>query len=175
MKDLLSLIIGFAPWILFLLLSGHTLTSLEISIVISLLASLLFGFKELRRGFLLQWGTLFFFASCLVLVNFMKVIVIAEYMGIISNGFLALIVWVSIMLGKPFTLQYARANCPKERWHDPTLIKRCRFIALVWACLLTLATFTACIKIYKPHLLPDYVYFDISIGIIFGGIIFTHL
>ena len=163
------------PWILFLFLSGHTLHTLERSIIICFLASLILGFRELRKGFILQWGTLFFFTSCAIFVNFMKVIFVAKNMGIISNGFLASTIWVTIFIRKPFTLQYARADLPKERWNDPALIRNCRFIAIIWGLLLALSTLIACFKVLNQNLYPDWVYFDISIGIISGGIIFTQL
>lgn len=175
LKELVKFLIGFIPWLLFLFLSGHTLASLERSIVICLLASVIFSFKELRKGFILQWGTILFFAACIITVNLMKLVFVAKNMGIISNGFLACIIWVTIFAGKPFTLQYAKADLPEERWNDPALIRSCNFIAIVWALLLTFSTLIACFKILKPTLYPGWVYFDISIASILGGSIFTIL
>ena len=175
LKELIKFLLGFMPWLLFLFLSGHTLASLERSIIISLLANPVFGFKELRKGFILQWGTLLFFIVCAITINLMHFMFFAEYMGIISNGFLAGIIWVTLFIGKPFTLQYATAELPKERWNDPGLINSCRFIALVWAIILTFSTLIACIRILKPDLFPGWVYFDISIVTILGGSIFTTL
>jgi carotenoid cleavage dioxygenase len=175
LKELIKFLLGFIPWLLFLFLSGHTLASLERSIVICLLASVIFSFKELCKGFILQWGTILFFIACVITINFMHIVFIAENMGIISNGFLACIIWVTIFAGKPFTLQYAKADLPKERWDDPDLIRSCRFIAIVWAILLTFSTLIACFKILNPTLYPGWVYFDISIASILGGSIFTIL
>lgn len=163
------------PWLLFLFLSGHTLASLERSIIICLIFSVLLGFKELRKGFILQWGTFLFFITCAITINLMNLMFLAKSMGIISNGFLACIIWVTILIGKPFTLQYARADFPKERWNDPALIYSCRFIAIIWGLLVTLSTLAAILRVLNPALYPDWVYFDISIAIILGGSIFTTL
>ena len=173
LKELVNFLLGFMPWILFLFFSGQTFVSLERSIIIGLLASLIFGFKELRNGFLLQWGTLIFFIVCAVTVNGMKLIFVAKNMGIISNGFLALVIWWTIMIGKPFTLQYARAELPKERWNDPALMQSCRLLAIVWALLLTFLALVACFKSLNPALYPDQVYLGISVAAIVGGIVFT--
>ena len=178
MDELIALakfLLGFMPWLLFLFLSGHTLASLERSIIICLLASVMFGFKELRKGFILQWGTLLFFIVCAITIIFMKSIFVAKNMGLISNGFLACIIWATIFIGKPFTLQYARADLPKERWDDPALIRSCRFIAIIWGLLLTFSALISCFRILNPGLFPDRVYFDISIVTILGGSIFTTL
>lgn len=174
-KELVVFLLGFTPWLLFLFLSGYTLASLERSIVLCLLASVIFSFKDLRKGFILQWCTLFYFAACMIAVNFMHCVSIAENMGLISNGFLAGIIWGTLLIGKPFTLQYARAELPKEQWNDPALIQSCRFIAIVWACLMTFSTGLSFIKILKPALFPEWFYFDSSIVIILGGSIFTSL
>ena len=175
LKEIIKFLSGFMPWILFLFLSGHTLASLERSIIICLLASLIFGFRELRKGFVLQWGTLLFFTGCAITLNIMNVVFIAKNMGIISNGFLASLIWGTILIGKPFTLQYARADLPKERWNDPKVMRSCRFVAIVWALLLTFSTAISCFKVINQGLYPDWVYFDTSIGIILVGIIFTTL
>lgn len=175
LKEIIKFLLGFIPWLLFLFLSGHTLVSLERSIVICLLASLIFGFKELRKGFILQWGTFLFFAACAITVNLFHLIFVAKNMGIISNGSLACVVWGTILIGKPFTLQYAMAELPKERWTDPAVIHSCRFIAIIWASLLTFSSLVAYFRILNPALYPDWVYFDISMGVILGGTVFTSL
>lgn len=174
-KELIKFLAGFAPWLIFLFLSGHTLAGLERAIIICLVAELIFGSKALRKGFILEWGTLLFFITCVVTINCMHMMFFAKNMGVISNGFLACIIWATIFVGKPFTLQYATAELPKERWNDPALIRSCRFIAVVWALLLTFSTLVACVRVIKPDLYPDNVYMDISIVIILGGSIFTTL
>ena len=60
-KELGLLMLGFLPWMLFLFLSGHTMLSLKIAVVISLVASVTLGFGDLKRGFILSWGTCIFF------------------------------------------------------------------------------------------------------------------
>ncbi len=175
LKELVKFLLGFTPWLLFLFLSGSTLASLERSIIVSLLASVIFNFGELRKGFILQWGTLLFFSVCAIAVNFSHSMFVAKNMGIISNGFLAGVIWGTIFIGKPFTLQYAMADLPKERWCDPALIQSCRFIAIIWAVLLTLSALIAYFRVLNPTLCPDWVYFVISMGVMLGGTIFTSL
>ena len=175
LKELAKFLLGFMPWLLFLFLSGPTLASLERSIIVCLLAGVIFNFGELRKGFILQWGTLLFFVACAIAVNFSHSLFVAKNMGIISNGFLASLIWGTILIGKPFTLQYARADLPEERWGDPALIQSCRFIAIVWALLLTFSALVASFKVLNPTLFPDWIYFVISMGVMLGGTVFTSL
>ena len=173
LKEIINFLLGFMPWILFLIFSGQTFVSLERSILIGASASLIFGFKELRRGFLLQWGTLLFFIACVITVNGLKWVWVAKSMGIISNGFLACLVWGTLLIGKPFTLQYARAELPQERWNDPALVRSCQVIAIVWACLLSFLALMAGFKIMNPGLYPDRIYVGMTAAIMVGGIVFT--
>jgi hypothetical protein len=109
------------------------------------------------------------------LINLLHITAIAKGMGIIANGFLAAIIWLTILVGKPFTLQYARADLPRERWDDPGLARSCQFIAIVWGLLLTLSTSISFFRVLNPGLYPGWVYASISIGTIIGGTIFTQV
>jgi carotenoid cleavage dioxygenase len=167
--------LGFMPWLLFLFLSGHTLASLKIAILVSFVASLTFGFDELRRGYILQWGTLLFFAACAVLLNVFEVLWVATNMAWLANGVLACIMWLTIASGRPFALQYARRDLPKERWNDPGLIAGCRLITLVWACLISFSTLVSLLRqITRPDL-PEWLFFSTSLAVIVTGLTFTTL
>ncbi|TSA29809.1 MAG: hypothetical protein D4R65_14495 [Verrucomicrobiaceae bacterium] len=175
LKELGLLMVGFVPWLLFLFLAGHSLGSLELAALLCLGACVTFGFSELRAGFILQWGTLVFFASCVLLVNVLHVTWVATHMDLLANLSLASIIWLTLLAGRPFALQYARKGLPKERWNDPAIIEACRFITLVWALLMTVAVG---LSIYKRTPAPqagDAVYFAISLCLIFSGVVFTTL
>jgi len=175
LKELGLLMVGFVPWLLFLFLAGHSLGSLELAVWICLGACLTFGFSELRAGFILQWGTLVFFASCVLLVNVLHVAWVATHMDLLANLSLASIIWLTLLAGRPFALQYARKGLPKERWNDPAIIEACRFITLVWALLMTVAVG---LSIYKRTPAPqagDAVYFAMSLCLILSGVVFTTL
>ncbi|MCX5816840.1 MAG: hypothetical protein NTX75_11475 [Proteobacteria bacterium] len=175
LKELGVLLLGFVPWMLFLFFAGHTLMSLERAIIVSLFASLVFGFGELRRGYILQWGTLFFFCFCVVLVNLFKVVWVADNMDLLANTALAGTMWLTILVGKPFALQYARRDVPKERWNDPKFIQGCRLITLVWACLMSLSAGLSVLRRSSMINLPGWVYFDATLCIILTGLTFTML
>jgi len=174
-KELGVLLLGFIPWLLFLLLSGHSLASLENAIMVSLVASLIFGFGDLKRGYILTWGTLLFFCFCAIFVNFLHVFWVATYMDLLSNTTLAGIMWLTIVVGKPFALQYARRDVPKEQWDDPKFIQGCRFITLVWAFLMSLAAGFSVLRRSSMVNLPGWVYFDASLCIILTGLTVTTL
>ncbi|NLF39905.1 hypothetical protein GX586_10690 [bacterium] len=173
LKGLGVLLLGFFPWILFLGLSGKTLASLERATVTGLAASLLLGLRELKRGYILQWGTLIFFAACVVSVNLLKIIWVARNMDLLANGALALTMWVTVIAGMPFALQYARNDVPKDYWQNPAFIRGCYQITIVWAGLMTLATAVSVLRRTPLLHLPDSAYFVISVCIIVAGLAYT--
>jgi hypothetical protein len=173
LKELGLLMLGFLPWMLFLFLSGHTMVSLKIAIVVSLVTTVTVGFRDLKRGFILQWGTLVFFTVCLVTVVFLNNIWMAMEMDLLSNLALAGIMWFTVAIGKPFALQYARLGLPRERWNDPKMIRGCMLITLVWAGLMTFAVLISVTKRSGWVSWPGWVWFDLSLLNIIAGLAFT--
>ena len=173
LKELGSLILGFLPWLLFLFFSGSSLSSLERAIVISLAVCPVLGFKELRQGFILQWGTLVFFSFCLVSVNLFNMIWVAKYMDLLSNTALAGVMWLTILLGKPFVLQYARRDLPKEKWNEPGFIRGCLHLTIFWASLMTISALMSVIKRTSLLSWPGWAWFALSNVIIVTGLTYT--
>ena len=173
LKELGSLILGFLPWLLFLFLSGKTLASLERATIISLVTCLVLGYRELRQGFILQWGTLLFFSFCVITINLFHLTWVAIYMDLLSNSALALVMWLTLLLGRPFVLQYARRDLPKERWNDPGFIRGCRVLTIFWASLMTLSVILSIIKRTPLLNLPGWAYFILSLAIIITGLAYT--
>ncbi|MBA2649610.1 MAG: hypothetical protein H0U75_08485 [Legionella sp.] len=118
-----ALIFGFIPWIFYLVLSGHNLIQFELSIIGAFIAAIVFQIHELRKGFVLSWGTLIFFFFMMVGVVGLKNKWVIQYASLISNGGLSLIVLISLLIGKPFTIQYAKESVPKEKWQHPLFIR----------------------------------------------------
>lgn len=113
---------NFLPWILYFVLAAHSLAKLDVAIIAALVTFLIFNFKSLGKGFILSWGTLVFFAFMLFSINIMKNQWVAIHAWIFSNGALAIIAWVSLMIGRPFTEQYAREQVEEKYWQKPFLL-----------------------------------------------------
>jgi hypothetical protein len=174
-KDLGDLLLGFIPWLLFLLFAGHSMTSLENAIIVSLLASLIVGFGDLKRGYILAWGTSIYFCFCAVFVNLLCVAWVTNYMDLLANSVLAGTMWLTILVGKPFAMQYAKRDVPKEQWDTPKFFHACRFITLVWACLMSLSVGISVLRRSSIVDLPEWVYKDASLCIILTGFTITTL
>ena len=173
LKDLGLLMLSFLPWMIFLFIAGHTMTSLKIAIVISFVTAVILGFGDLKRGFILQWGTCIFFFSCIILINLLDNTWLAKEMDLVSNLALASIMWFTVVIGKPFALQYAKRDLPEETWNNAHFIRGCMIITLVWACLMTFAVLISVIRRTTWLPFPSWVYFDLTLLNIAVGLAFT--
>jgi carotenoid cleavage dioxygenase len=171
-KDSLKSLLGFLPWILFGLLAGPSLIRLEIALVAGLLTTLALGFKQLRKGFFLTWGSLLFFLLSCIAVTFLKNLWVLEHMDPLTRGTLAAIAWGSIFAGQPFTLQYARESVPEAYWRNPAFIRTNYFISLVWGLLFLISLGASLSRSYLEQT-GVWLYHLLATGTMLGGVIFT--
>src|SRR5208337_5429164 len=115
MKEILSILVGFSPWIVFGMVAGPSLWRLNAAIIAALALVPVTGCKQLAKGFILTWGSLLFFGLLLVMVALFRNMWVINNLDILAQGALAAIAWVSIFMGLPFVLQYARESAPPER------------------------------------------------------------
>lgn len=172
MKDLLKILVGFLPWILFGIIAGPSLIRLETALAVSLAATLALGFKQLRKGFFLTWGTLLFFFLSFILVAFLKNLWIVEHMDLLVPATLVAIAWGSIIAGQPFALQYARESVSEAYWHTTEFIHTGYFISIVWGIIFLIALGAS---LFRPYLdqMASWLYNLLVFGTMFLGIIFT--
>ncbi len=173
LQELASFVLGFLPWILFLVLPSNGWDALQRSVVICLVASVAIGWKALRKGFVLQWATTAFFLFSAVSLYGFKWIWLAENMGVIANSLLTGIIWFTILIGKPFTVELAREEVPQELWHDEKFMSACRFIAIFWGMLLLVPSAASVFRVFYPQALPDRFYLYLSLCCIMAGTAFT--
>jgi hypothetical protein len=171
-KDLLKILLGFLPWILFGILAGPPLTRLEAALAVALAATLALGWKQLRQGFFLAWGSLLFFSLSFILVVVLRNLWVVEHMDLLARATLAVIAWGSIIAGRPFALQYARESVPEAYWRTPEFIHTGYFISIVWGIIFLIALGAS---LFRPYLdqMTGWLYPLLATGSMFLGIIFT--
>lgn len=93
-------------------------------------------------------------------------------MDLLAKTSLALIAWISLLLGKPFILQHAREHAPEERWHLPSFIYTCKIMTVVWGIIFLFSTAMSFWKLYFPGL-SDGLFKVISLVTMLAGILFS--
>lgn len=172
MKDMLKILLGFFPWILFGIIAGSSLARLELALAVALAAAVALGFKQLRQGYFLTWGSLLFFLVSFILVAFLKNLWVVEHMDLLVPATLVAIAWGSIIAGRPFALQYARESVSEAYWQTPEFIHTGYFISIVWGIIFLIALGAS---LFRPYLeqLGSWLYYLLATGSMFLGIIFT--
>ncbi len=146
MKEILSILLGFLPWIIFGVIAGPSRWRLHAAIIIALILVPVMGYRQLAKGFILTWGSLLFFGTNLIMVVLLRNLWVINNLDILSHGTLAAIAWVSIFLGRPFVLQYARETVPPERQASPLFYRTCRTLSLIWGVVFLIATGMSVVK-----------------------------
>ncbi len=173
MKQLFSILLGFLPWIVFGVISGPSLWRLNAAIIVALALVPIMGYKQLAKGFILTWGSLLFFGVLLVLVVLCRNLWVINNLDILTKGTLAAIAWLSIFVGKPFVLQYARETVPPERQASPDFYRTCRTLAVIWGVVFLISTGMSVAKTYGWWA-DGMGYQAVSLGLIGLGLWLNH-
>ena len=133
----LKLVVSFAPWIAFLIIAKGTLLRLEIGLVVALALTVLMALLRLHRGVIMWVGLLFFTAATIAVLGFHDMWTI-KHMAVMASGALAVGAWAGLLVGKPFSLAYARQNTDPALWHEPVFIRTNVIITATWATAFTI-------------------------------------
>lgn len=133
-----SLLAVFIPWIFFSVFYGNTPESMFFASIAALILMVALNFKELNQGFILPWGSVVFFAFLALNAHYDMIPWAQDHALLLLNSGLAAIVWFSMLIFKPFSIQYARLEVNPLFWHHPIFIKTNWLITSVWAILMTI-------------------------------------
>ena len=130
----MSLLLSFAPFLVFAVCAHLGLT--EIGLWAAAVCSLVLIAKEQLGGRslkILEVGTLVLFPGLAVFTTVARFDWTIPLVRLVVDFGLLVIVLVSLAIGRPFTLQYARETTSPEIWNRPEFMAVNRRITLVWA------------------------------------------
>jgi len=142
----------FVVWVGYGVLAG--MGHWPAAVFLGLVASLGLLALEVRRKIkvkLMDWVLLAYFGIAAIATFLLRSAAFPVYSPIVIWLLYAGVTWVSILLGAPFTLQYARESAPRERWQTPGFLRANRTISLFWG-----AAFVANIALVTLALNPRY-------------------
>ena len=139
---MLRVVVGFLPWIILAVLANRWFVP---ALLLALLASCIITAREIRRRSvkILDAVTFAFFLLVTIGILGFRWMALGLYMSLLVNLTLMAIAWGSLIIGVPFTIQYAREQVPPERWHAPLFIRINQYCTAVWGLDFTLAALIA--------------------------------
>ena len=171
MRMFLKLLLAFAPWLCFLFIAKGSMFRLELGLVVALVLSVVLGLARVHRGVIL-WVGLGFFAYAFVAVVLLRNMWTVHYMGVLANGALAAGTWLTLALGKPFTLDYAREHTDPALWNHPVFLRTNQVIAVVWGAVFTANAGIALYGTFHPEV-PALYREVASYTLLLGALTFT--
>lgn len=155
---MLKILLGFLPWIAYFILSGSSQTSHLLALSVALIMMVLFDRRELKKGFILVWGSTLFFSALLIISLLTTTPWFSAQAGLLGNIALMLITWFSLLIGKPFTIQYAREETDPLVWESPLFLHINVVLTAVWGISFTILSLIGLLRRYFQ--LPDDVLYQ---------------
>lgn len=149
----MSVLLGFIPFVVFALLSRFVPASVSLWSAAAVSAALILR-QKMRGGSMkiLEVGTFVLFAAlgtyALVRGNSWDIPIVRS----VVDGGLLLIILLSIVVGRPFTLQYAREQVSESVQDSPWFIRTNYIITAVWALAMTVIVLADLAMHFVPNL-----------------------
>ncbi len=150
----MNILLAFAPFIVFAILerlAGPT-TGLVAAAVVSLLILLRDWLVRRRSGKVLEIGSLLLFSGLAIYGALTRSTWSLWGVRLCVDAGLLLIVLVSMLIRRPFTLQYARETAPPNMWGDSVFIRTNYVITAAWALAFAAMTAADLVMLYVPGL-----------------------
>lgn len=173
--NFMTMVLAFAPWVTFKILISLPIMDpifmVKLGIVVAAVICAYQGYIGLHKGALL-WGGLLFFGFALITVPIMDNRWVLQHLGVLSHGTLASFTWGSMLLNKPFTMEYAKKSVDPSLWNSPIFIRKNNIIAGVWGAAFTIAFIDAALKLTLfPH--SGLIFEVIDNAALLGAALFT--
>ena len=167
----LRLILGFAPWLAFLIIAHGSLFRLKLGLLIALALSIVMAVTRLQRG-MIMWVGLIFFSTAALLVVVLNAHWTVRYMGVLAMSVLSIGSWTSLLIGRPFTLDYARQRVDPSLWNDPRFLRVNRRLTAAWGVAFTINALLAFGKMQRFGVEP-LAYELLTYACLIGTALFT--
>lgn len=132
--------VGFLVWLVYGILYalGHWTAAAVAGLVIMLV--IVASESRTTNVKIIDLTSLGFFVLALIMLLTVGGQVFDRYHIILVWGVFAVVTWVTILIGFPFTLQLARESAPREVWSEPLFYRVHLRLTTVWGLIFTFDT-----------------------------------
>jgi len=142
---ILSLLRMLLPWSIYytLTLSNHPV---ENSAMIALLIFIILAYNDLKNKYILSWLTCIFFMLIIFNAAYIHLSYIQYRTGAFFYTILTIISYGSILIKKPFTLQYSKKYISAARWKHPIFLKINYILTFAWSLTFSINLLIYCLS-----------------------------
>lgn len=170
----MNLLLAFAPFVVYVI--GARFAGISLALIAAALTSAALLVRDVafqhRTVKILELGTLVLFGGLAAYAFLRSAQWSIPAVRLRVDGGLLLIVLVSMAVRRPFTLQYARDQVPREFWTLPAFIRTNYIITGVWAVAFAVMVAADLIMLYVPTL-PTGIPIIVTVLAIWGAAHFT--
>jgi hypothetical protein len=151
----MGILLGFAPFIVFALLTS---ISTDLALWAALAAAFAIGIRDFAHTRLLRVldvGSMILFGMLALYTGFIQPSLTIQAVRLIVDGGLFSIALVSLLVGNPFTLDYAREQVAKEVWQAPPFLRTNYIVAGVWTLAFAAMTAADAAATFNAHFSPN--------------------
>jgi hypothetical protein len=149
----MGILLGFAPFVIFAVLSRFVAASISLWAAAAISAVLIL--RQKMRGAsmkILEVGTFLLFAVLGIYAAVKGGGWDIPMVRTVVDGGLFLIILISMLVGRPFTLQYAREQVPVSVQSSPTFVKTNYILTAVWALAMAVLVVADLAMHFRPSL-----------------------
>ena len=160
----MNILLGFAPYIASFVVMhiGSVIAGLWAAFVVAL-AIFVHGWVRTRSAKILEVGNLALFAALALFTMVTRWEWTLMAVRLTADTGLLIIILISLALGRPFTIQYARERVPQQYWDTPQFLAVNRTITWVWAAAFAVMVTSHAAAVVMPDKL---VGIDIAITVV---------
>jgi len=127
------LVAGFGIWVVYGFLAGmrHWPSAVAFGLAAGIGLVLLEAGRHITIK-LMDWAIVAYFGIAAIATFLVRSAAFPIYSSVVIWTLYAVVTWVSIFSGAPFSLQYARESAPPEHWQAPQFLRANYVISLVW-------------------------------------------
>jgi hypothetical protein len=128
-----GVLISFGPWIAVWVLTSNSSYVPGLLVAVGISVGLIgWTYWEGKRPKLLDWGTFVIMAVFTVVALVVDESWLGNWLNPILNGSLCLLMVLTVAVGRPFTIEYAKEEAPPEVWDSPQFTHINLVITGVW-------------------------------------------
>ena len=165
-----KMLLSFAPWISFLIISSGSLFRLKLGIIVAAILTVVMAVTKLHRG-VIMWVGILFFCYAIVAVVLLNDMWAVRHMGVLANGALAAGTWAGLVFKRPFTLEYAREHTDPALWETPLFLCTNYLLTGVWAVVFSINAAMAWQRGINP-VMAEWMYEAISYCLLVSAMFF---
>lgn len=159
MNKKLALFLDFIPWFVFSEVYTPTTLGVIKASIAAIIVSLILDWQDIKKLFWLPIASLIYFVLISVNAVFDVSPWLISHPAIVVNLAIAIIIWLSLIINKPFTMQYAKEETPPTFWKSPLFIRVNQYLTLLWAVSLSISALPGLFipeKVYSASLFWNY-------------------